>query len=91
VRTIEAHSIGEAWLETAHAILGDGGDAVYDGAPTKELAFVTLAVAEPDPEDAVIARLADPEWLDWMRRNFTEPDDVPELGGARSYARRLRD
>jgi thymidylate synthase len=26
-----------------------------------------------------------------MRRNFTEPDDVPELGGARSYARRLRD
>ena len=26
-----------------------------------------------------------------LRRNFTEPDDVPELGGARSYARRLRD
>ena len=26
-----------------------------------------------------------------MRRNFTEPDDVPELDGARSYARRLRD
>ena len=45
----------------------------------------------PDPDDATIARLADPEWLDWMRRNFTEPDDVAELGGARSYARRLRD
>ncbi len=26
-----------------------------------------------------------------MRRNFTEPADVPELGGARSYARRVRD
>jgi thymidylate synthase len=26
-----------------------------------------------------------------MHRNFTEPDDVRELGGARSYARRLRD
>jgi len=26
-----------------------------------------------------------------MRRNFGELDDVPELGGARSYARRLRD
>jgi thymidylate synthase len=42
-------------------------------------------------EDELIASLADPDWLDWMRRNFTEPDDVPELGGARSYARRLRD
>ena len=32
-------------------------------------------------------------WLDWMHRNFSEPepDDVAELGGARSYARRLRD
>lgn len=39
----------------------------------------------------MIAELADPDWLDWMHRNFTEPDDVPELGGARSYARRLRD
>jgi thymidylate synthase len=26
-----------------------------------------------------------------MKSNFTEPDDVAELGGARSYARRLRD
>jgi thymidylate synthase len=26
-----------------------------------------------------------------MRRNFTELDNVAELGGARSYARRLRD
>ena len=46
---------------------------------------------EPDPDDETIAELADPDWLDWMRRNFTEPDDVPELGDARSYARRLRD
>jgi thymidylate synthase len=26
-----------------------------------------------------------------MKSNFTEPDDVAELGGAHSYARRLRD
>ena len=54
------------------------------------LALVTLRVAEPDPDDPLIASLADPEWLDWMRRNFAELDDVPELGGARSYAKRLR-
>ncbi|MGZ4332723.1 MAG: thymidylate synthase [Gaiellaceae bacterium] len=89
--TIETRTIGEAWLETARRILLDGADAVYDGLATRELALVTLLVAEPDPADAVIARFADPEWLEWMRRNFGELDDVAELGGARSYARRLRD
>jgi len=91
VTTVETATIGEAWLETARAILRDGADAVYDGEPTKELALVAIHVSVPDPDDATIARLADPEWLDWMRRNFTELDDVAELGGARSYARRLRD
>jgi thymidylate synthase len=89
--TIEAETIGEAWLETARRILRDGADAVYDGDATKELTLLTLLVSAPDPDDATIARLADPAWLDWMRRNFAEPEDVAELGGARSYARRLRD
>jgi thymidylate synthase len=89
--TIETETIGEAWLETARRIVRDGADAVYDAEPTKELTLVSIRVAAPNPDDATIARLADPEWLDWMRRNFSEPDDVPELGGARSYARRLRD
>ena len=89
--TVEVETIGEAWLVTARRILRDGVDAVYDGEPTKELALVAIHVAAPDPGDATIARLADPEWLVWMRRNFSELEDVPELGGARSYARRLRD
>jgi thymidylate synthase len=88
---IEERTLGLAWLETSRRILAHGADECYDGAPTKELALVTVLVQEPDPGDELIASLADPEWLDWMRRNFTEPDDVAELGGARSYARRLRD
>jgi len=91
VELVETRTLGEGWLEVSRRILEAGVDATYDGQVTKELSLVTLAVAEPDPEDELIASLADPEWLDWMRRNFTEPDDVPELGGARSYARRLRD
>ena len=91
VELVETRKLGEGWLEVSRRILEAGSDATYDGQLTKELSLVTLAVAEPDPEDELIAALADPEWLDWMRRNFTEPDDVPELGGARSYARRLRD
>ena len=88
---VDAQTLGAAWLEVARRILASGTDTGYDDQPTKELALVTLTVAEPDPGDATIAELADPDWLDWMRRNFTEPDDVPELGNARSYARRLRD
>jgi len=91
VEVVEAGTLGEGWLEVSRRILEAGLDAAYDGQPTKELALVFLRVARPDPADELIASLADPAWLDWMRRNFTEPADVAELGGARSYARRLRD
>ena len=88
---IEARTLGDGWLETCLRIVDRGAAASYDGAGTRELALVTLAIDEPDPDDALIAGLGDPEWLEWMERNFREPDDVAELGGARSYARRLRD
>ena len=88
---VEERSLGAAWLEVSRRILEAGADASYDGLPTKELAILTLVVEDPDPRDELIASLADPEWLAWMKANFTEPGDVPELGGARSYARRLRD
>lgn len=84
-------SLGEAWLETCRLILEDGDDGSYDGLPMRELALVTVAVAEPDERDPLIGSLADPAWLEWMHANFTRPDDVAELGGARSYGARLRD
>jgi thymidylate synthase len=89
--TVAEPTLGRAWLEVSRRILVEGRDTAYDGLATKELALVTLVVDEPDPADTLIASLADPSWLDWMRRNFTEPADVAELGDARSYARRLRD
>jgi len=88
---IEARTLGDAWLALSGCILREGTDRAYDGLPMRELAVVTLAVAEPDENDPVIASLADPEWLEWMHANFTRPDDVAELGGARSYGARLRD
>jgi thymidylate synthase len=91
VQLVQERTLGLGWLEVSRRILELGADETYDGAATKELALVTLVVGEPDPTDELIASLADPEWLAWMQRNFTEPDDVPELGNARSYAKRLRD
>jgi thymidylate synthase len=91
VITIATASIGEAWLEVARRILDSGERATYDALPITELASVTLEVARPDSGDELIARFADPERLDWMRRNFVEPDLVAELGDARSYASRIHD
>ena len=88
---VEAQTLGRGWLDVSRRILDRGDDATYDGLLTKELALLTLVVGEPDPDDELIAELADQDWLDWMRRNFTDPANVPELGDARSYARRLRD
>ena len=91
MEVIEERTLGLGWLEACRRILTKGADETYDGMETKELALLVLVIDEPDPNDETIAALADPAWLEWMRRNFTEPDDVAELGGARSYARRLRD
>jgi thymidylate synthase len=91
VPVIEESSLGAAWLAACRNILEHGVNATYDSVPMRELPHLTLRISEPNPDDATIAKLGDPEWLGWMRRNFEEADDVAELGGARSYARRLRD
>jgi thymidylate synthase len=56
-----------------------------------EIELVTLDIARPDPDDALIAARASPERLAWMRANFTDRARLAELGGARSYASRLFD
>ena len=89
--TFATETIGEAWLAVAARILANGRSSRYDGLPVLEIAQATLEVAAPDPDDPLIARHADPERLDWMRRNFVDPDRVAALGDARSYASRLHD
>jgi thymidylate synthase len=88
---IEAPSLGEAWIEVLRAILDGGTAATWGGAPTRELALLTVAIDHPESSDALIAELGDPEWLDWMHRNFFVAGEVPELGRAKSYAVRLFD
>lgn len=90
-RTLAAATLGEAWLAVADLILRQGADSAYDCLPMREVELVTLEIACPDPDDALIARFADPNWLAWMRGNFTDHARVGALGGARSYASRLFD
>jgi thymidylate synthase len=88
---ITAETIGRAWLRVADRILADGAPATYDSLPMVELAYITLDVAAPDPEDAIIAQYGDPERLAWMRANFSDYGRVAALGDADSYATRLYD
>jgi thymidylate synthase len=91
VELVETQTLGAAWLEVARRIVEDGDAASWGGAPTRELAHLTVAVAEPDPEDALIAELGDADWLAWMHANFFDFAAVRELGNADSYATRLFD
>ena len=86
VTIVAAQSLGEGWLAVSRRILEDGDEAVYDGQTTREVALLTLVVEETDPDDPIVAELGDPEWLRWMHDNFFVQGDVPELGGAASYA-----
>jgi hypothetical protein len=90
-QTLQAATIGGAWLAVARLILADGIASRYDERPVREISLVTLVVDRPDPDDEIIARYAEPERLAWMHANFTDHARVPALGGADSYATRLFD
>jgi thymidylate synthase len=88
---VEAPTLGAGWLAVSRAILEDGALATYDAPVARELAHVSVTIADPSPDDEVIARLGDPQWLAWMHANFFDRRDVAELGYAKSYAVRLFD
>jgi thymidylate synthase len=88
---IQAETLGEAWLAIAAAILSGGVAGSWEGRPIVEVFQATLDVRSPTADDAIIARHGDPERMDWMHANFNEHSAVAELGGADSYATRLRD
>jgi thymidylate synthase len=90
-QTLNAATIGGAWLAVAGRIMAHGVASRYDGRPVREISHVTLCVERPDPDDAIIARFAEPERLAWMHANFTDRSRVAALGGADSYATRLFD
>jgi thymidylate synthase len=88
-RTIEATTVGEAWIAIARCIMEGGAASTYDALPMREVLMTTIVVARPDPDDEIVERFADPERLAWMRANFVDFAEVRELGDADSYATRL--
>src|SRR5580692_4471443 len=68
-----------------------GVPSTYDGLAMREVIMTTLVVQVPQTTDDIVDRYADPERLAWMRANFVDYREVPELGDASSYATRLHD
>jgi hypothetical protein len=88
---LDSPTIGELWIAVAARIVGRGVPSLYDDRAIRELSLVTLVAAQPDPDDPIIARHADPDRLAWMHGNFSDRARVPALGDADSYATRLFD
>jgi thymidylate synthase len=86
---MRASSIGETWIAIARRIREFGAASSYDGLAIREVLMATLVVEAPRTTDDIVDRYADPERLAWMRANFVDFRDVPELGDASSYATRL--
>ncbi len=89
IHSLETQTLGECWFAVSRLILEQGHPARWDGAPMHEVANLSLHIAAPDPEDALIRRHGDPAWLAWMHANFLTQGGVAELGNAPSYAVRL--
>ena len=84
---VEAPTLGEGWLAVSRAILADGALATYDRQARASSRSLTLVVADPSPDDDVIARLGDPRWLDWMHANFFDRKDVASWATPRATRR----
>ena len=91
MKSIDATTLGEAWIAIAAAILKDGAAGSWEGLPMIEIFRATLEIRSPVVDDPIIARYGDPERLAWMHANFTDPARVAELGDSDSYATRLFD
>jgi thymidylate synthase len=89
--SIDTITIGEAWISVARLIMNHGASGTYDGLAMREVLMTTLVVRCPKTTDDIIERFADPDRVEWMRANFSDFQEVPELGDAASYATRLRD
>ena len=87
---IETSTIGEAWIAVARLIMESGAPSTYEESPMREVLMATIVVLQPEISDEIVERFASAERVAWMRANFGEFGAVSELGGADSYATRLR-
>ena len=70
--------------------MDSGVASTYDGLAMREVLMTTIVVRTPMTTDDIVEQFSDPDRVKWMRANFSDFNEVPELGDAASYATRLR-
>ena len=88
------HSLGALWLRVLNELENNGAETVYtdnagECAEVKELLYPTAEVQNAAQPDAIIEKHKVQAEYDWMVRNFTVQEEVPELPHENSYARWL--
>lgn len=90
------HSLGALWLRVLNKLETKGAEGVYtdnagESAAVKELLYLTAEVQDAALPDAIIEKHKVQAEYDWMVRNFTVQEEVPELHHENSsFKRKLR-
>ena len=90
------HSLGALWLRVLNELETKGAEGVYtdntgESAEVKELLYLTAEVQDAALPDAIIEKHKVQAEYDWMVRNFTVQEEVPELHHENSsFKRKLR-
>ena len=88
------HSLGALWLRVLNELENNGAETVYidnagECAEVKELLYLTAEVQNAALPDAIIEKHKVQAEYDWMVRNFTVQEEVPELHHENAYTRWL--
>lgn len=88
------HSLGALWLKVLNELETEGAETVYtdnagESAAVRELLYLTAEVQDAALPDAIIEKHKVQAEYDWMVRNFTVQEQVPELHHENSYVSRL--
>ena len=78
------HSLGALWLRVLKELETKGAEGVHtdnagENAAVKELLYLTAEVQDAALPDAIIEKHKVQAEYDWMVRNFTVQEEVPEL------------
>ena len=87
--TINAATIGEAWIAIAQLIMEFGVREPYDGLAMREVLMATLVVDDPTDDRRHRRALRRPRTSGMDARELRRLRECPELGDADSYATRL--
>ncbi|MHA1684015.1 MAG: thymidylate synthase [Promethearchaeota archaeon] len=88
MNSIHSSTLFNAWKHAAELVLKEGTTIFDDSQELVELLHLCITVNNPRIDESLES--VDARMHAWMRSNFQDVKEVPELGHAKSYGWRLR-